>query len=468
MFRTGAMLTVLLCVVFCSVTQAQNQPAFGVSDIQLPNLRWGAQTAVFDITNNTEVTKYVGVVTDVVFSESYLAPKRTQKTFYFVGPQETKTVNPTVYIPGNYGRASIKIALYDVVDTADVILPGSKFLEQPFSVLYSIPAQIAAYFSEKITLPPMVDSHPDFDNEFARVLLYLINEGKTPEQIADLVMADVSFVNSVLEDMVKKGYVKNGETGYRTVFPVIDVKEAEKAKPVAERASDALAAAITRNLPAYWKVLDSLVAAGKVSNDSNFFLDQGTILYRPYPVVACLVLWWDLGTRFITPNSPLSIYEQTDVCNAHIPDYMYAVRGGDVFNGTCYYYQFRGQNVYRLYYGDKPPKLQCQEGYQELAKVGGKPEWRYPVDGLPEDFVFDTLVVKPALDVLVKGVDSTMLATYRGLGNVAKEFGHTEEWLGYRYWFWNLVATRTLDKLAASGTLPRRGNGQFRIVEVPK
>jgi len=35
--------------------------------------------------------------------------------------------------------------------------------------------------------------------------------------------------------------------------------------------------------------------------------------------------------------------------------------------------------------------------------------------------------------------------------------------LGSRFWFWNLTASRALDKMVAAGTLTRYGNGQYRL-----
>ena len=36
--------------------------------------------------------------------------------------------------------------------------------------------------------------------------------------------------------------------------------------------------------------------------------------------------------------------------------------------------------------------------------------------------------------------------------------------LGVRYWFWNLVATRTINKMVEAGKLNRIGNGQYRFL----
>ncbi|MDH4158555.1 MAG: hypothetical protein OEW00_14905, partial [candidate division Zixibacteria bacterium] len=373
-------------------------------------------------------------------------------------------LSPRVYIPGNYGKADLVMQIYDIVDTLDVLMPDQMFYEQPFTLKYHCPEAIAPYFQEKITMPPFVERHPDFDNEFSRVLVYLIDEGKSPEQIAEMAMADVSFVNEILGTMVDRGYMRNTEQGYFLTFPAITVAEAEAARPLAESTSEALVKMIEKNLPAYWQALDSLVQAGAVSSDSNFFMDGGTIIYRPYAVVSTMFLWFDLGKRFITRRNPLVIYRDTDLCNAHIPDYLYAVQGGDVFNGTNYYYQYHGQRGYKIFYGDRVPDLLCEEGYLDKGRKGFKAEWYYTEESRPEDFVIDTTVIRPVLSALGQGSDSLVTETYFNLQKLAKQFSENFETNGLRYWFWNLVASKTLHKLDEAGIVKRRGNGLFRFV----
>jgi len=434
-----------------------------VGEIDLSSLRWGQQSTAFEVTNNTDELKFITVEIEVQFSGSYLNPNRRTRSHYILQPVESRVLTPTIYIPGNYGRSQIKLSLYEVVDTLDILLPDQKFFEQPFLITFHIPDKIIPYLNEKVTLPPRVERHPDFDNEFARAVLTLLNEGNTVDEIASIAMTDTSFVQEVVQNMTNKAYVRKKDNSYEVTFPIITVSEAEEAKKLAVKLSDTLATVIENNLSHYKMTLDSLVSVGAVDKDSNSFMDGGSILYRPYPVVSALLLWFDLGRKFITRSAPLLIYDGTDLCRAHIPQYMYAVQGGDTFNGTQFYALFLGNPKYQILYGDAIPIIKCAEDYVLKSRLRQGVDWRYGDEFQPESFMVDTMVIKPALNALDKGTDSLLVNAYYKLRDVAVKYGHRKLLYGERYWFWNLVVTRTLKKLVDNGVVTRRGNGQFKI-----
>jgi len=382
---------------------------------------------------------------------------------YILEPLEAKIFRPPVYLPGNFGQAQITISLYDVVDTLDITLPGQKFFEQPFTITFYVPEEMFPYTNEKITLPPMVESHPAFDNEFARSLLVLLNEGRSVQDIAAMAKADSSFIQDAVQTMVDMGYVKDDNGSYRLVFPLISVAEAEQAKKLAITLSDGLAATIVNNIALYRKTLDSLVSAGAVDKDSNAFLDGGVVLYRPYPVLSALLLWFDLGQKFITGSKPLMVYEGTNPCDARIPSYMYAVQGGDTFNGTHFYALRLGNAGYQIVYGDTIPIIDCGEDFTLKGKLGPHNSWGFTQEFLPESFMMDTMAVWPMLKVLDTGTGSLLEKARSGLKDVAVTYGHKEQTYGELYWFWNLTASRTLKKLVDKGVVVRRGNGQFKF-----
>lgn len=463
MLRAGTLRLILFSLLISITTQAQEGPDIFIKNIDLPNLRWGEHTAEFQAVNKTGYLKFLAVVAEVEFSQSYLAPKRARKSFHILYPEDSLDISAPVEIPGNYGQAKIVIKIYDVVDTADVLLEDQKFYEQPFQIRYSIPEAIARYFAEKITMPPMVEVHPRFDNEFARVLPYLIAEGKSVAQIAELAKADESFVAGVVNDFIANGYLKENNGSYEMLFPAVTLAEAELARELSERMSDKLTSIFIDNMPDYKKTLSNMVATGAVSADSNEFLNGGTILYRLYPTIAVLTLWHNLGHQFVTNGGSLVIYSGTDLCNTHIPRYMYAVQGGDLFNGTNFYHHYVGRASYSIFYGDNIPIFDCEEDFAAKYERGNKSRWFYRPEYKPDDFMFDTTIIKPAIDALTDGSDSLLVDTYLELQGIAKKFGRNNVSLGQRYWFWNLTATRTLRKLTEAGLIEPTGNGQFRL-----
>jgi hypothetical protein len=276
-------------------------------------------------------------------------------------------------------------------------------------------------------------------------------------------MTDTSFVQEAVQTMIQKGYVREEDESYLLTFPFISIDEAEEAKKVAVTLSDTLAAMIESNMALYGKMLDSLVSAGVVDKDSNAFVDGGVVLYRPYPVVSALLLWYHLGQKFITRSAPLMIYDGTDPCNAHIPYYMYAVRGGAIFNGTQFYAFIPIRSIFQILYGDVIPEVECGEDFILKAKLRRPVPWSLAKEFRPESFMLDTLAVKPILNALSVGADSLLVETYFRLRDIAVKYGHKKLLYGERYWFWNLTATRTLKKLVDSGVITRRGNGQFKF-----
>lgn len=455
-------LSLIALFVLISTATAQEQPDIFVPDIKFPDLHWGDQQATIVATNNTGLVKYMAVVAEASFKGSYLEPVRETKSFFVLYPEETHECVANVNIPGNYGNATIRIRLYDVADTNDIVLPTQMFYEQPFTIKYHIPEEIASYFSEKITMPPRVNVHPLFDNEFSRVLPYLIQEGKKVPEIASMAKCDTSFVNLMVKEFEHFGYLVRGPEGIRMFFPVISLPEAEECRAISDKLSSDLATLLTTNLPAYHNTLDSLVLAGEISSDSNLFLDGGTALFRPYPTIGLFSLWYDLGHRFIGRGKPLNIYEGTEPCNAHIPHYMYAVQGGDLFNGSHFYHELVGGNSYSYFFGDSIPPLNCPDNYLDIGRRGLYANWNYTLESKPEDFMIDTALVNVALNSLDAGADSLLASAYFDIQEVGQKYGRTSVNDGYRYWFWNLVATRTLEKLAKSGVVSRTDNGQFR------
>ena len=51
------------------------------------------------------------------------------------------------------------------------------------------------------------------------------------------------------------------------------------------------------------------------------------------------------------------------------------------------------------------------------------------------------------MDILRRGTDETIQGALADLEKISIEWGREEVTKGYRYWFWNLVASKTLDSL---------------------
>ena len=87
-------------------------------------------------------------------------------------------------------------------------------------------------------------------------------------------------------------------------------------------------------------------------------------------------------------------------------------------------------------------------------------------DDRPEFFFLDTSIARPVLEGLGKGTELILNETHRELTDLAGQYGRKELTTGYKYWFWNLVATKTLDLLTERQVLEGRGTNHFHLGSV--
>lgn len=452
-----------VCSLFTQTVFAQDGAEVTVADINLPNLRWGNQQANFEVTNKSEYLKFIAVVSTISFTESYFKPVRKVRTNYILGPFESKILTPHVFVPGNYGKAVITIQLFDVIDTADILLPRQKFFEQPISVQYHIPDAALSYLSDRITLPPLIDRGGTWDNDLSRLLLFLLRENKTFAEIAKITDADEEFIKQTADAMVLESNLKKVDDRYVPVFAVLRNDEVAAYSDLVKKFSDSLVSLVERNLPAYRHVRDTLARTGLMSADTLDFLNSGGILYREYPTIAGLFLWYDLGKQFVTENKSFAIFEGTDYCNLYTPFFMYAIQGGVQVNGHHFCSLNSTDGGTTIDFSDEIPRIECEEYYREKIRARKPVTWKFVKEDEYESFVYSPFVVEKAVRALDEGSEELIGWGKKEFEAIAKTQGFTNFAFGPRYWFWNWTATMTLEKLVKKGVLVRRGNGHYQF-----
>ncbi len=436
---------------------------FTMPKIESSELGWGRHVVPIKISSNSAYLKYVTVESSVKCQGGLLNPERLTNKNYAIFPGDTVSSEINMVVPGNYGLFNYEVKIYDVVDTMDNLLESQVIERQGGTFTVAMPLEIAPYVKSGITVPPMVGRHIDFDNNFSRVLPFLISEGKSVDEIAKLAGCNVSFVNEELDYMTSRRYYKKDGSHYFTAIAPISEKEASEGKEMALKVAESLASKLAENMKSYKTVLDSLVKAGFLTADSNSFMDGGSILYKPFPVVTVLSLWYDMGSSFITAGAPLYLFDGTDLCNAYIPDYMYLVAGNPSNNGKQYFSFMRNFRSYQFYFGDTIPLIYCPDGFMLGPERGGNVVWEYDRRSYPEGFIVDTALVRPMLNHLRKGVDPILKSAFDKLGALGEKHKKNILLFGQRYWFWNMVTTRTVEILENNGAISRRGNGQYRL-----
>lgn len=451
----------LFALLAMAVNLSAQAPEVTVGEINLSGLRWGPQTATFSVTNNADYEKTISVLTGIMFDGTYMDPHRSHRANYYIAPGETKEISQQFAIPGNYGVAELKIGVYDVVDTLDPLLDYQKVAEQPWRLEYHIPDALLGYFQEEITLPPLVSNNKDFDTEFSRLFVMLLNDGYSYGQIADLIGCDTSFVEYSGRVMQEKGYMKIANGKPVLTFPVITEPEAIEARELAEKVADELAGLVEANIPAHRENLKTLAMQKIIPPNEDDFMNGGAALYYTYPTVTALLFWYELGRDFIDPSKQLTIYENTDFCRAHIPLHMYAVQGGPYYNGTALYAAELHAERPQIWFLDSIPDVWCIENFEDAPTLYPGIHWHWVDDIAPEPFVLDTTIIERGLRGIGKGTEALVTKAKAEFKTIEDKYGHKEYLPGARYWFWNIVASRATIKLIDKGVIVRRSDGFF-------
>jgi len=457
--------TILLSlIIFTAATMAQSAEV-SVGKIDFPKRFWRQQRISFDIANHTDNLKFIVVESDITFEESYAGARRVKYTYFPLGPQMEVTVDPMLEIPGNYGQATCWVRLYDAVDTLDDVSLATKLFEQKFLLKFRAQEAIQPYRQEKITAPPLVGETYEWDNELTRLTVILLNEGKTVEEIATLTNTEVINVEEVLRRLASSGHVrKDPAGGYRLNIPVITMDEARDGREYADELSGQMVALVKKNLETYPALLDSLITVGAFSGDSTNFYEGGGLLYLRYPLISAMLLWYDLGHRFISEGGKMMIYRPNVMCTPNIGQFMYLSTGGDYFNGRHYFNPTVNTRYHKVDFGDVIPRFECTPAARESKgrAVKGQ-DWFIPPEFAPQSIVFDTVLVNPALRHMRQGFSDILLPALDRLAEIDQKYGHEKLSRGTKFWFWNLAATLTVDKLIKEGVITRMGNGQFSL-----
>ena len=456
-------LSVLLCLTGTSCAQTPTKE-LTFDRIDTPVLQWGDQKAEFEVTNHSDYLKFLKVETNLTFEGTYLNPERLFHTNYILPPGETGTFSVDLQMPGNYGTGLMELVVYDVVDTLDEIFPGQDVFRQPFKVRYHPGEHTIEYLTERFTVPPRVEESLDFDYEFSRLLVWLLHEGKKPAEIAEIAQCSEAYVNKTIDSLVARKYAAWSPDGPKLRFPVISLDEAQEVLTLVKDVSGKLTDVIAANLGDYADFLDQQVQAKMIPADSNEFLDGGSLLYWRYPMVTAMLLWLDLGQEFITDYQPLTVFPHSDPCNAYSPEYMYMVQGGPMFNGRQFYHLEINRRKLFVFYTDHPPVIDCVDAYwTKKQHLKERYDWRYVREDMPENFLLDTAKVYLGLRHLRKNTDKVLADARERLAPIRVAHNNNKGEFGYRYWFWNQVATRTTDALVERGLITRKGNGTYRF-----
>ncbi len=455
-------ISLLFVTLLCSPTMAQSDVQVGTIDPM--QVLWGPQTIYAQVTSSADYPKFISTQIRIEFTGRYLNPKRSYRSNFVLEPGVTVAMPINFEIPPNWGDAKIDLLMYDVIDTLDVYLPEQKIAEEHSRLTFHLPPELYDYFQERITMPPFSENSPLFDSELLRLAFVLFREGKDDRAISEMTKIDTIYLRKIIWKWKYYDFLVHAkpDSALRPTFPIITTAEAEEIRPIVNKTSSQLVSLIQKNMKSYQRVVDSLMTSGSLPNDTNLVLHGGTVLFQKYPVVTALFLWYHLGRGFVGGNFPLDIYRETDPCNVHVPLWMYAVRGGDLFNGRHFINFSITSGKPILQFADSIPEIRCPENYPYADRLQGN-DWNYGANDGPEFFVLDTTFVHPALRALGVGSEKVLQPAYDALRATVEKYEPGSFVPGVNFWFWNQVATQTTDELVKKSVVTRRGNGHYRI-----
>lgn len=435
---------------------------------EMSHLTWGRQTATFEVTNHTDYLRFIVIRQFLTLVGQSQTINRVLTQNEVLWPGETRAIDATISIPGIFGTGMMFISLYDVVDTLDELYDGYDIYQKNIPLSFPIPDGLAGFAQERLTVPPRVDVGMDFGADFPKLLVKLLAEGNTPSDIARIADCQESFVLETIDSMEQRKFLTPSADGPQLAMPYISAELGEEVltrmAPMVQKFADRIAA----NLQDYRKLTDSLVAAGALSKDTNDFIDPATVLYRRYAMVVPLLLWYDLGQEFITNPALLTVFPESDPCNAWSPQFMYLADQGQRFAGTHYYFlKILPRRPMKIVFADHTPDIDCPEQYWELPdkQLREQVQWNYMQADRPENFLIDTAKVHLALRHLRAGLPDLVTALKKEANVLGEKAGASRNPYGFRYWFWNLFATNVTNELIQRGILVRPGNGNLRFEE---
>lgn len=457
--KKTVMITLLMLFTLITLSKGND---LAVEKVTLPEITWGEKYANLVVDNTTGNPKYLVVMTEVKINNND-AFSRSTRSNYFILPDQTANLSQKLLVPGSFGSGVIEFKFYDVIDTLDEILDYQLFDTKKLDFTFTLPEKLKKYTEFPVLFPPRVDEHPYFNDDFTKIFLAMCAEGQSITDINLATDTDVDFIINIANRLVERRLIKKGDNSYQLRFPFIKSAEAKDVYAIAEATSEKLAAAIEANMTGYWPKVDSLIEAKIIPRDSNDFLSGATLLYKPHPMVSVMLLWYSLGRKFITRSAPLLIYDGTDICNADIYQYMYAINADSQYYNDQFYYQFQSPSEYAMTYSRTKPDITCSGDFLMEKAHGKKPQWRYTHPVYPEFFIVDTVTANPFIDMLSQNTDQIITDAYNQLDKINLKYGRGRVDFGYRYWFWSLASNLTLEKLEAKGVIDKPENPYYRM-----
>lgn len=466
-----------ICVILLFSVRGAVAQEFVAANPNFGSLQWGRQTINVTIANQVDDYRFVIALSQVEFENMPGSSDRRGRLVTIVDPLQTMTMAIPVEIPENYGTALVTVTLYNVVDTLDNLLPSQKFASFEHRQSFQIPSTLPADLSN-ITSPPYAHRWGDFDNDFIRALIVMAKRGMTPQEMAARTGAESTAIKSQLERLANRGYLKAVDSIYAPLNAVIDTNDLARLLPEVDRTVETLFRLFQTKLPEYDRYLARLAAEKKVARDGTSVLDVTSVIYHKYPFISAILLWSKIGVEFINDGKPFNIfanegmergkYLRSDPCRARMGKYNYLVVGPEDNAGKTFYYYLSddGAGGDMFYFGANEVAIDCHAFLDSISSAPRSFDWTSFAARQPTYFQYADSTIKLVLPFFGEELTRAAQTLRASIEESYKSPTSPLAIYGVRYWAWNLVVSRLIERLEQAKLFEKEGDGFYHFQRV--
>jgi len=466
-----------ICVIFLFLVSGAFAQEFIVATPDFGSLQWGKQTVNVSVTNLVDDYRFVVAWSHVEFENAPGNSDRQSRVVMIVEPLQTVKVAVPVEIPGNFGTALVSVTLYNVVDTLDNLLPTQKFASFEHRQTFQIPSTLPGDLSN-IKSPPYGHRWGDFDNDFVRALIVMAKRGRTALEMAEQTGVDTSVILSQLNGLTQRGYLKKADSLYAPLNAVIDTNDLTLLLPEVERTVEALYRLFQAKLPEYDRYLARLATEKKIARDGTSVLDVTSVLYHKYPFLAAILLWSKMGVEFVNDGKPFNIfanegmergkYLRSDPCRARMGKYNYLAVGPEETAGKTFYFYLSddGAGGDMFYFGAGEIAIDCHAFLDSISGAPRSFDWTSFASNQPTYFQYADSTVNLAVPFFGNELTRASQALRSKIEESYKSPSSSLAIYGVRYWAWNLVVSRLIERLEQTKLIEKEGDGFYHFQRV--
>nr|MBN2276136.1 hypothetical protein [candidate division Zixibacteria bacterium] len=433
---------------------------FEVGQAEITATGWGKQSLVVDVTNLAPEYKFIVAECELSFDDPGNPSARYINRSFIIEPGGPFRIEVPIEIPGNFGQGLIYLNLYDVIDTLDQPLASQKFYSRDFQINIPIPQSIQPIVEAGIQIPPLADLNEMIDNQFSRILILLLHQGKTPIQIAKLCGVDDYYVKYYISQLQREGFIKADGNTFKPAFSVLDSAGVAQMMPYINETVDGLYRVISGNLRIYDSTVEAMARQGRITSDHHNLLESGSVLYHHHPVVEGLLLWDLLGRDFVNDGIRYILFKNPNVWRANMGEFMYLVQAPKNAVGRTFYYYPDEDNGERFFCGKIDPGFKFEKDLQARHYLSLNMVFNnsYP----PVYYSYEDIIDQVPLSLLMNGVTDYAVKLKKEIDRIFPPADRDNTSMkGARLWCWDMVVTGVMNRLEENNILKPEGSGIY-------